>query len=190
MKFVIFVFALCAYSQDFFEVRITQDAYRFVDWSHTFSNKVVGDLYYIGTPGYNEVAVCVGYTLPTTKGLSITPFVCGATAKENSMKGIKFASVVSWENKSWKADAYFAYLKSFHSPSQNYNVLDAGSLTYRPAKNWEIGISTGFFRQDGKWNPQYGPLVRRNDKTGYWGVSLRTGLTNELRVIRTFTLKR
>ncbi len=189
MKFVIFVFALCACSQDFFEVRGTQDKYRYVDWAHTFSNKVTSDLYYIGTPGYNEIAACAGYALPTTKGLSIIPFVCGATAKEDSVKAVKFATAFYWEKKSWKADAYYAHLKSFHSHSQNYHVLDAGNLTYSITKKCEVGISTGFFHQDGKWNPQYGPLVRRNDAFGYWGVSLRTGSTNELRVIRTFTLK-
>lgn len=189
MKFVIFIFALCAFSQNFFEIRGTQDQYRYIDWSHNFKNKIVSDLYYIGTPGYNEIAACVGYALHTTKGLSIIPFVCGATAKEDSVKAVKFATAFYWERKSWKADAYYAYLSSFHSPSQNYHVLDAGNLTYSITKNWEVGASTGFFRQDGKWNLQYGPLVKRNDKTGYWGVSLRAGSANELRVIRTFTLK-
>jgi len=148
-------------------------------------------MYYIGVPGNNEASACGGYSLPTLKGLSVTPFFCGTAAKEDKELGVKAAALVTWEHKAWKADAYYAHLWTVSGSVSSYDLLDAGNLTRTVGKSkFELGISTGYFFQDGKWNPLVGPLVRYNVSTGFWGTSYRFGPNNELRFMRTFNLKR
>lgn len=181
--------AVCRAS-DVVEVRSSSSGeYRYMEWMHTF-NKVATDIYYVGVPGNNELDVCLGYQIPSRRGLSVTPFFCGVTAKENRQLGVKTAAAISWEKGKWKGDAYYGHFLPLRGNLNSYDVLDSGNATYVLSKCWEVGISTGFFRQDGKWNPLVGPLARRNDKLGSWSVSFRTGPTKEFRVIRTITLKR
>ena len=175
---------------DTVEVRSASGEYRYADWTHNFKNKLATDLYYIGVPGNNELVACVGYSFPARVGLSVTPFFCGITAKENKERGVKAAAAISWEKERWKGDVYYARFHPLRGNVSSYDVLDAANFTYSASKRWEVGVSTGFFRQDGKWNPLVGPLIRLHDKFGYWGISVRTGSTTELRVIRTITLIR
>jgi|GEM_PF-4006333 len=189
------VFAGTVLADDFVEFRETgHNEYRYVDWSHSFSNKLLTDVTYVGGPGYNEMNACLGYFF-SFGSLSVTPLLCGTMVKETSGVGIKLAAMVSCEKGRLKADAFYARLQGFKGVS-SYDVLDTGNMVWSLGKQlspkshtrrWETGVSTGFFRQGGKWNPQYGPLLRRNDRLGSWGVSYRTGSANELRFIRTFT---
>ena len=165
-------------------------SYRYADWSHSFKNKLATDMYYVGVPGNNEADACVGYSLPAFKGLSATPFFCGLAAKEDRELGVKAAAVLAWEKGKFKADAYYAHFVPLRGSIKAYDLLDAGNATYSATKRWEVGASVGFFRQDRSWNPLAGPLVRRNDKTGFWAVSFRTGAGNELRFIRVFNIRR
>ena len=70
-----------------------------------------------------------------------------------------------------------------------YLVLDSLDTTVEVTKKLDVGVSVGFFLQDGKWNTQAGPVVRLNtDKLGSWAVSQRFGPgRRELRFSRTFT---
>ncbi len=191
MKLLILML-LCvdARAEDLLEFRLASHAeYRYADWSHSFQNKLATDVYYIGVPGNNELSACLGYSLPSKHGLSLTPFFCGTTAKENGEFGLKAALLATWEKGKWKADAYYARFQPLSGKTNSYDVLDAGNLTYA-LKNWELGISTGFFRQASAWNPLAGPLVRRNDPLGFWFMSLRFGPQREIRFGRVLTLGR
>jgi hypothetical protein len=49
-----FVLAMSAQADDLVEFRsASKGEYRYADWSHSFSNKLVTDLYYVGVPGAN-----------------------------------------------------------------------------------------------------------------------------------------
>jgi hypothetical protein len=195
MKNVMFALALISLSlsvkaDDFLEIRSAhRGEYRYADWSHNFSNKVATDMYYIGVPENNEFDACVGYSLPTFLRLSVTPFFCGVVAKEEKEAGVKEAVSISFEKGKYKADAYYAHFTPLRGNVSSYDVLDAGNATRTFGKTWELGISTGFFRQEGTWNPLLGPLVRKNDKYGYWFTSYRFGPAKELRFGRTFNIK-
>lgn len=178
-------------ADDLIELRVTsQGEYRYADWSHSFKNKLATDVYYIGVPGNNEFSACLGYSLPIFHGISATPFFCVVVAKEDKEAGVKTAAVVAWQKGKWQADAYVAHFTPLRGQVSPYDLLDDGNLTRNLGKGFELGVSTGYFRQDGKWNPLAGPMVRRNDKLGAFGVSCRLGPNNEIRFIRTFTLKR
>ncbi len=189
---VFFVFAAFANADDLVEFRSAfHGEYRYADWSRSFANKAATDVYYIGVPGNNELSACAGYSLPMLKSISLTPFLCGSAAKENKELGVKAAAVIAWQHGQWKADAYYAHLWTLRGSVGSYDLLDAGNLTRVLGKsNLELGVSTGYFFQDGKWNPLFGPLVRYNDHLGYWGFSYRFGPSNEIRLTRTFNLKR
>ena len=193
MKYFLALFVVVCpmFADELLEFRGASNAsYRYADWSHSFANKVATDVYYIGVPGNNELSACGGYVLPAVKGLSVTPFLCGTVAKENGEAGIKAAVVIAWEKGHYKADAYYAHLWTTHGTISSYDLLDAGNVTRTVGKKWEMGISAGYFLQDRSWNPLVGPLIRRNDAIGFWGASFRVGPNNELRFIRTFTIKK
>lgn len=185
-----FVLAMSAQTDDLVEFRsASKGEYRYADWSHSFSNKLATDLYYVGVPGANEATMCLGYTLPTRATLSLTPFFCGGFIKEGKVAGVKSAVIATWQKGALKADAFYAFFKPMQQTASTYHVLDAGNVTYSVTKTWELGASVGFFTQGGLWQYQAGPLVRRNDRAGYWGVTCRFGNVNELRFIRSFNIK-
>jgi hypothetical protein len=191
MNLVILLALFPMFAEDLVEFRGTSNAsYRYADWSHSFANKWATDVYYIGVPGYNELTVCGGYSLPTVKDLSLTPFFCGTMTKENTVLGIKAAVVIGWSKGAWKTDAYYAHFKAIRNTALPYDVLDAGNLTYSLSPRLETGISAGFFRQGREWNPLIGPLIRKNDKFGFWFCSYRFGIKDELRFGRTLNLGR
>lgn len=181
---LVLAFPAIAFADDMVEFRSTnRGQYRYADWAHN-GKRVATDLYYVGVPGNNELSACVGYQFKI-----VTPYACATAAKENKELGAKAAASIAWEKKTWKADAYLAYFKPLQGSAKAYATADAANLTRALGKGWEAGISAGFFRQDGKWNPLTGPLVRKNDRLGFWAVSYRLGPQNELRLNRVFLFK-
>jgi hypothetical protein len=186
MKLYAFVllFSAIAFADDIVELRsASRGEYRYADWAHN-GKKWATDLYYIGVPGNNELSACVGYQLKI-----VTPYACATAAKEDKEMGIKTAAVIAWEKKTWKVDAFLAYFKPLRGTAKAFATADAANFVRTLGKGWEAGISTGFFRQDGRWNPLAGPLVRKNDRLGFWALSYRLGPTNELRLNRVFLFK-
>lgn len=181
---LVLIFVASCFADDLVELRsANRGEYRYADWSHN-GKKWATDLYYIGVPGNNEVSACIGYQLKI-----VTPYACATAAKENKELGVKAAASIVWEKKAWKADAYLAYFKPLRGTTKAYATADAANLTRTLGKGWDVGISAGFFRQDGKWNPLAGPLVRKNDRLGFWALSYRLGPQSELRLNRVFLFK-
>jgi hypothetical protein len=188
VKFYAFVlvltFSAIAFADNVVELRSSgHGQYRYADWAHN-GKEWATDLYYVGVPGNNELSACLGYQFKI-----VTPYTCMTTAKEDKELGAKAAASIAWEKKAWKADAYLAYFKPLRGSNKAYATADAANITRTLGKGWEAGISTGFFRQDGKWNPLAGPLVRKNDRMGFWAISYRFGPNNELRLNRVFLFK-
>jgi hypothetical protein len=180
--------APAAFAQDLVELRGSSTAYRYVDYLHPLRGKWVLDAFYIGVPGNNEGNLGVGYTLALTKALSVTPLVYATGAKEDRELGIKVAALILLDTEKWKGSGYFGRFVRLRGDITAYTLADTADLTRVFTRHWEAGLSTGFFHQDKAWNPQAGPLVKRNDRLGGWGLSYRFGSARELRITRTFTL--
>ena len=172
-----------AFAQNYLEFRGADTKYRFADWSYTFKNSAVVDVFYVGVPGSNEFNVGGGYAFRKGR-LSVTPLAYAVLAKESRQRGIKLAVLVAFEKDGWKLNSFLGHFAPITGDVPQYQVLDTLDFTRSFAGRWEAGVSTGFFRVDGAWDPQTGPVVKRNDRYGSWALSWRFGPRNELRAVR------
>jgi len=179
-----------AFSQHFIELRGSDTKYRYVDWFYSFPNSAVIDLYYNGVPGSNEFSLGGGYGFKASSSLLLYPLIYAALAREGSQRGVKIALLVTFEKDGWKLISYLTHFAPLAGKVPQYQALDTLDVTKTVRGRWEAGVSNGFFHTEGKWNPLVGPVVRRNDRLGFWGVSYRFGPKNEFRVIRVITLRR
>ena len=187
MRLILFMlFASCAFAQNLVELRVAQNQYRYADYLHTFRNNAVADVYYIGVPGANEVTLGLGYQFKI-QTLTLIPVAYVASVKEGPRIAAKFGLIGGLETGSWKSGFYLAHLLPLQDGFSSYRILDALDVTMKLGKRWELGGSFGLFHQDGKWTPQYGPIVKMSDKHGQWGFSFRVGTGVEARFIRVWT---
>lgn len=82
-----------AAGQNAIEVRGADTEYRYADWSHTWPNAAVVDLFYVGVPGSNELNLGGGYSLARS-GLVVTPLVYAVIGKEESQRGIRRSNTI------------------------------------------------------------------------------------------------
>ncbi len=173
-------------AQHLAEVRLADTKYRFVDWNYTWGNGAVVDLFYVGVPGSNEVNLGGGYAIKRGPVI-LTPLVYFVAGKEGGERGIKVALLVSFEKSGWKLLSFVGDYIPVSGSVGAYQVLDTLDLTRTIGSRWEAGVQSGFFRADGSWNTQIGPVVKLNDHRGAWAVSYRFGSQNELRLGRVLT---
>jgi len=178
-----------AVAQNALEVRGADTKYRFADWSYTFRNSAVLDLFYVGVPGSNEFNLGGGYVIRLRPSLTAIPLLYAALGKEGGQRGIKVAVLVLWERAGWKANAFFGHFEPFSGSVDRYQVLDTLDFTRVIRGPWEMGISSGFFHTDGTWSPLVGPVLRINDRYGAWSISYRFGPQYEFRVGRVLAKK-
>jgi hypothetical protein len=177
-------------AQNTVEVRGADSRYRYVDWTFSAYKSFMVDLFYVGVPGSNEFNLGGGYGFKPTPALMIAPLTYAVIGKEGGQRGIKLAVLAVLEKGSWRANAFLAHYAPVHGEVARYQVLDTGDLTRIFIKRWEAGISAGFFHAGSAWNPQIGPLLKRNDRLGAWGLSYRFGPQRELRLTRVLVMKR
>jgi hypothetical protein len=158
--------------------------YRFVDLSHTFASHLVLDALYTGVPGANEFLFGVGYQL-RGHGFSVAPVVYRVIGKENDERGITLGALLSLDTGGFKGAGFVGHFFRTSGGVPDYDYADALDLT-RALGAWEVGISTGYFHQSGRWTWLIGPTVKRNDAKGTWAVSARWGDDTEVRVLRVF----
>jgi hypothetical protein len=175
-----------AAAQHLVEVRVADTKYRYVDWNHTWDSAAVLDVFYVGVPGSNEFNLGGGCTF-RRGGLVLTPLVYAVLGKEGSERGVKVAALVSFVKDGWKLLSFIGHYLPVSGEVRSYQVLDTMDFTRAIGSRWEAGIQAGFFRADGLWNTQVGPLLKVNDRLGAWAVSYRFGDQDEFRVGRVLT---
>jgi hypothetical protein len=180
------LFQPTAAAQNVVEVRGADTKYRYVDWNYTFANAAVVDVFYVGVPGSNELNVGGGYAFKRGR-LVLTPLVYAVFGKEESQRGVKIALLASFEKGGWKLLSFIGDYVPVTGSVHAYQVLDTLDLTRTIGTRWEVGLQAGFFRVDGTWNTQVGPLLKLNDRLGAWAVSYRFGSQSEFRVGRVLT---
>lgn len=173
-------------AQNLVEIRLADTKYRYADWNYTFKNAAVIDAFYVGVPGSNEFNLGGGYAFKQGSFV-LTPLVYVVFGKEDSQAGVKIALLASFERRGWKLLAFVGDYVPVSGGVDAYQVLDTLDVTRTFAGRWEAGIQAGFFRQEGAWTTQVGPLVKRNDRLGAWAASYRFGDQNEFRVGRVLT---
>jgi hypothetical protein len=177
--------ARAALAQHLVEFRAADTRYRYADWNYTFPHGVVTDMFYVGVPGSNEFNLGGGYSFRFGT-LSIAPLLYLVAGREGGQRGVKLALLVMYEREGWKVASFVGHFARVTGQVASYQVLDTLDVTRRIRKDWEAGLSSGFFHSGETWNPQIGPLLKRNDSCGYWGVSYRFGPGNEFRLVRVF----
>ncbi len=175
-----------AAGQHLIEVRGADTEYRYLDWNYSWGNGAVVDLFYVGVPGSNELNVGGGYGFKRGP-VVVTPLAYAVIGNEDSQRGIKVALLVTFEHRGWKLVSFVGHFIRVSGGVDAYSVMDALDLTRTLGKRFEVGIQSGFFRADGVWNQQTGPLLKMNDRHGAWAASYRFGSENELRVGRLIT---
>lgn len=188
---LLIIFALLAPGRqaaagDLIEVRGADTKYRYADWLHTFRNAAVIDVFYDGVPGLNEFNFGGGYSFKLKK-LVVIPLVYFVAGKEDHERAIRLGVIVAYEQEGWKLNSYLSHCAPLSGGVSHYQSLDTADFTRVLSKRWELGVQSGLFHYQGKWNPQVGPLVKMNDRAGYWGVSYRFGPQREFRISRVFT---
>jgi hypothetical protein len=173
-------------AQHYFEARGTNTKYRYVEWSYAFKNSAVVDLYYSGEPGSNEFDLGFGYNFQPFKSLTITPLVYAVIGKEAGQRGFQIAFQAAFESKGWRVNSFFGHYVRLSGGVSNYQNLDTLDVTRALSKRWEAGVSSGFLRAEGAWNPLIGPVAKFKDRLGSWAVSYRFGPEREFRVNRIF----
>ena len=176
------------------ELRGSSTEYRYVDYMHTFKTtflgcRIVTDDFYVGGNEFNEGNIGLGLELKPAQSLILVPMLYLVIGAKPAESGSKIGLIGIFEHGPWKGQFFLADL--IHSPSlfsrensPNYFLLDGGDLTHSLPHKFDAGISTGFVHQSGKWNPQYGPVVRYRN----WSISYRFGEGGrEFRVGKFFT---
>ncbi len=194
LRRVVLLLLLCcvarnAAAQHYFELRGADSKYRFADWNYTFGNAAIIDVFYVGVPGSNEFNLGGGYGVKIGPSLTIAPLIYCVIGKEGDQRGIKAAALVTFDYKGWKLNSFVGNYWRMAGAVSNYQVLDTLDFTRTICQKWELGISNGFFHTGGSWNPQVGPVVKRNDRLGSWAASYRFGPQREFRICRVFILK-
>lgn len=175
-----------AAAQHLVEVRGADTKYRYADWNYSFGNAAVVDVFYVGVPGSNEFNLGGGYAFKRGR-LVLTPLLYVVLGKEGSQRGVKVALLAAFEKDGWKLSSFLGHFAPISGTVGSYQVLDTLDLTRTIGTRWEVGAQAGFFRADGAWNTQIGPLLKLNDRLGAWAVSYRFGEKSELRVGRVLT---
>ncbi|RPJ84537.1 MAG: hypothetical protein EHM13_03855 [Acidobacteria bacterium] len=175
-----------ATAQSLVEVRAADTKYRYVDWNYTWPNAAVVDVFYVGVPGSNEFNLGGGYAFKRG-GLVLTPLVYAVFGNEGTQRGVKVAVLAFFAKDGWKLLSFIGHYAPVSGDVRSYQVLDTLDLTRTFGTRWEAGVQAGFFRADGSWSTQVGPLLKVNDRLGAWAVSYRFGDQNEFRAGRVLT---
>lgn len=189
---ILLLFVCSVWTQDFVEVRagITKDGvtYRYIDYNHTFKNKLVVDIAHYGAPGQNELWVGAGYNV---KNEQFSGVISGylVVGKENKQVGLGLASFgggkVSKANVVYQVYSFIPTKGSV----KRYLAVDSLDVTGNISKKVEIGGSAGMFLTGKNTNFIAGPMVKINDKVGSWNFSIRGGAYTEFRIGRTFNFQ-
>jgi hypothetical protein len=173
--------ARLAPAQTELELRASTTAYRFVDLSYSFGNRLVLDGLYVREPGSNELLLGAGYELRPARGVSLIPILYGVLG--NDGRGVTVGGFVSLERGEWRVLGFMGHF--FRTGGQaDYTFVDSLDLT-RAIGRWEVGASADAYHTEGDYTWHVGPTLKWNDGLGAWALSARFGDATELRLSRT-----
>ena len=175
-----------AWAQTVVELRASSTHYRFADFSHTFASGAVVDVLYLGADGSDELYAGAGYQWKISKAVVLTPLLYGVAGKQAGERGVVAGAILSVDTGGWKTVGFIGNFFRLAGDVPDYFFLDTLDAT-RVLGRWELGVSSGFFRQSGDWNPLVGPVVKRNDSRGSWALSARFGSDTDVRLVRVLT---
>ncbi len=179
-----------ASAQHFFEARLADPQYRYVDWNYTFSNAAIVDVFYVGVPGSDEINLGGGFGVKPSEWFTVSPLLYAVFDAHRGQRGVKIAVLASFARERWKASGFLGHYARVSGDVESYQVLDTLDATRTVGAHLELGISGGFFHAEHEWNPLVGPLVKWNDRLGSWAVSYRFGDENEFRAARVVILEK
>jgi hypothetical protein len=181
-------FPAAARAQTSVELRGSTARYRFADVNHTFGNGVMLDALYVAVPGQDEFYLGLGYTWKPARGLTLIPLAYGVAGVQKQERGVVVGAYVLGDSGPWNLVAFAGRFIRASGGVATYDFLDSLDLTHTVAGKWDAGVSSTVYRQDTGWSHLTGPLVRRRDGRGSWGLSVRTGYDTEVRLVRILTL--
>ena len=141
---VLLCFQASASGQHLVEVRGADTEYRYVDWSYTWAQGPVADVFYVGVPGSNEVNFGGGYAYKRGR-LVLTPLLYAVVGMEGSQRGVKIALLASFERDGWRLLSFIGHYAPVTGTVRAYQVLDTLDLTRTIGTLWEVGLQGGFF---------------------------------------------
>lgn len=178
--------AIASAQNNYVELRGASPRYDYEEYGRDLPHNLNVDFVHIGVTGQDQWFIGLGKHLTPVKGVNLTPYIY-AVVGTNGQRGAMIAVNASVERGRWKANAFLGRFLRIKGSVSSYTALDTADVTRIINKRIDIGVSTGFFRQEGTWNVQSGPMVRFKDSHGAWVVSYRFGATNEVRLTRTFS---
>jgi len=173
-----------AQAQSEIELRAATGAYRFVDVSYEFRNRVVVDALHVGVSDVQEYHLGAGYELGSDSAWSVTPIVYGVLGTPGRRQGVTLGVFADFRSGSWRVRGFAGRFFPTGGTVSGYTFVDAFDLT-RVIGSWEVGASMDADQIGGSPGWLLGPTLKRNDGLGAWAVSCRTGDGSEFRVIRT-----
>lgn len=178
----------CLSAENFVELRGAQNGYRYLLADHYLRQNLYVELFYVGLPGSDELNFGIGYRLIAGESLTLQPIFYAATVnvQHKKQRGAKVGVYASYQYNKWNINGFLGYFIPFHKHSNNYLVLDSLDLKRTLTKKWNLGATTEFFLQGGKWNPLVGPMLERTDKRGGWRINFLFGSAVQFRLIRSF----
>ncbi len=173
-------------AKNYVELRGSKE-YQYADYTRNIIGKLVGEVTFIRVPGQKQILAGLGCSVKNGD-IGSTNFMLYGVGGSNGQVGVMAAVVPSIQKGKLKSSAFLGWFVPARGQVQTYLVLDTWDTTLSITKRIDVGSSIGFFLQEGKLNPQYGPMAKLNlDKWGSWAVSYRVGTGRELRFSRTFT---
>jgi hypothetical protein len=178
----LFASSVVSAQQNYVELRGAAPHYDSEEYSRDLPYNLNVDFVHSGVTGQDQFFAGLGYHITPAKGVMVTPYLY-AVAGTNGQRGAMVAVNASVERGKWKATAFLGRFLRAKGSVPSYTALDTGDVTRSVTKRVDVGVSTGFFRTEGQWNLQSGPI----DAHGAWAVSYRFGQTNEVRLTRIFS---
>ncbi len=174
--------------KNYVEVR-GSSLYQFGEYTKTIGEKTVVDLYYIRTGGQDQGFAGVGRTFKLGNAGTMNTLIYGIVGSHGQFGVMPALLIPSLQKGRVKTTAFLGWFIPIKGEVHQYLVIDSWDTTAETTKKLDIGVSIGFFLQDGKWNQKAGPMARLNlDKLGSWTISERFGPGGkELRFARTFS---
>ena len=166
------------------ELRAATPEYWYGDLSITIGDRLLLDGVVVGWPGYREGHAGLGVLIEPAPSVTVIPLAYAVFGTGGS-SGLTFGGYLYADPGGWRMQGFAGRFIATDGSAVDYTYIDAFDLT-RAVGTWEIGATLDFYRDAAEVAWRLGPAIKRNDRLGTWGVSLRLGWggTPEVRLTR------